>query len=201
MLSSDAVFAGPRMFHEEDSPATAAGAWPDAARKLEQALAGSSALIVRSHVYGWSPSQDSFAEIVWSACVDRRPVGIDGRRHATPLLISDLAEFLEKAYYLTLDGLWHVAGAERSSPFRFACELATALGLPVPRPLTSSQDVATLDQAETSLSCRRARHTLEMATPLLGEGLRRFAEQAENGWRDRLRGEAWEATIGPKFAA
>ena len=38
---------------------------------------------------------------------------------------------------------------------------------------------------ETSLNCRRARRLLEMATPMLREGLARFVAQFDNGWRDQ----------------
>lgn len=201
-LSSDAVFAGPRMFHAEDFPATASGPWASAARRIEQALEGTAALVVRTHVYGWSPQEDSFAEQIWSACTDRRPLAVDGRRHATPLWIGDLAEFLVKAYRAEVEGLWHIAGAERCSPFRFACGLASAFGLTGPQAaVTSSADPDALDQAETSLCSRRARRELELPLPLLRDGLKRFAEQVDSGWRDRLRGDAWEPATTPRRAA
>jgi len=200
-LSTDAVFAGPRMFHEEDASAQAAGAAAAAARRLEQTLVDSGALVVRTHAYGWSPTQDSFCEQLWSAAVDRRPVVVDGRRHATPILASDLADYLARARQLRLTGLWHIAGAERTSPYRFACELAMALGLPAPPAAPNHEDPAALDAAETSLCSRRARRKLEKPLPMLREGLDRFAAQAENGWRDRLRGEPWDATIPSRSAA
>jgi dTDP-4-dehydrorhamnose reductase len=202
LLSTDAVFAGPRMFHTEASPLGASGVWPAAARRMEQVVAGTNALVVRSHVFGWSPQEDSFTEQAWSACTDRRPMAVDGRRHATPLLITDLAEFLAKAYQAELQGLRHIAGSERTSPFRFTCELAVALGVPGPQtaiPATSNAEF--LDHAETSLCSRQAQHELDLSLPMLREGMQRFVAQAENGWRDRLRGEAWEPTISPRRAA
>ena len=111
----------------------------------------------------------------------------DGRCYATPILASDLADLLWPAYELRLSGLYHLAGAERTSAFRFVVELAAALGIEKP---WGSQRLSLPDSAwheETSLNSRRARRVLERATPLLGEGLRRFAEQAENGWRQRWR--------------
>jgi hypothetical protein len=42
---------------------------------------------------------------------------------------------------------------------------------------------------ETSLNTYRARRELESPLPLLREGLARFAEQAANGFRDRLAGQ------------
>jgi hypothetical protein len=43
---------------------------------------------------------------------------------------------------------------------------------------------------ETSLNTYRARRELEVPLPLLREGLARFVEQATNGFRDRLAGQA-----------
>jgi dTDP-4-dehydrorhamnose reductase len=201
VLASDTIFAGPRMFHEETSAATATGPWAEAARKLEQVLAGSETLIVRSHPYGWSPKEDSFCEQLWNAAIDRKPVALDGRRHATPLLASDLAEFLLRARQNELRGTLHVAGAERASPFRFASEMASALGLAGPQAVATTVEDALGELAETSLSCRLARKELGLSAPLLREGLARFAAQVENGWRDRLRGESWTPAASSRFAA
>ena len=44
VLSTDAVFAGPHMFHEEGSPPTASGVWPEAARWEESAFVDKTAL-------------------------------------------------------------------------------------------------------------------------------------------------------------
>ena len=90
---------------------------------------------------------------------------------------------------MNLQGLWHVTGAERSSPYRLACQLAAASGLSLGRsPLGMVEAPETADCSnETSLSSRRARRSLDMPMPMLREGLQRFAEQATSGWRERSR--------------
>ncbi len=111
------------------------------------------------------------------------------RRYATPILAADLAGLLDRACQLNLQGLLHVTGAERTSPFRMACEMAAAAGLPAPRSpmgLVDAGDPADW-LSETSLSSRRARRSLEMPMPMLREGLHRFAEQAHDGSRTRSR--------------
>jgi len=40
-------------------------------------------------------------------------------RHSTPILATDFAEILERAYQQKLRGTYHLAGAERINPFRF----------------------------------------------------------------------------------
>lgn len=188
VISSDAVFAGPRMFHEESSTPTSPAPRAAQVRAMEQALAVTRALVVRTHAYGWSPvaAQPGFAQHALESLAAGTLPAVDGLRHATPILASDLAEPLLRAYQLRLHGLYHLAGAERASTFRFVSELAAAFGLHIPRPgpkLTDATPAVWHD--ETSLNSKRARRLLEMAGPMLGEGLLRFAEQQRSGWRDR----------------
>ena len=189
VISSDVVFAGPRMFHEETFAASNTAPRAVLTRNMERALEGSGALVVRTHAFGWSPvaAHAGFSEQAAQSLADGSGVAADGRRYATPILASDLADLLWRAYELRLAGLYHLAGAERTSAFRFVSELAAAFGIEKP---WDSQRLSQPDSAwheETSLNSRRARRVLERATPLLGEGLRRFAEQSENGWRNRWR--------------
>ncbi len=189
VISSDAVFTGPRMFHDETSPAD--DPTPRAAHVLamERALADTQALVVRTHAYGWSPVETNagFAQRAFEALGAGALAEADGLRHATPILATDLAELLARAYELRLHGLYHLAGAERASPFRFVSEMAGILGLHVP-PGRAPQFPSTGGRRdETSLNSKRARRLLELATPLVREGLARFAEQNVQGWRDRMR--------------
>jgi len=198
VISSDAVFAGPRLFHHEGSTATSGQPFAQAIRQTEKALEGTHALVVRTHAYGWSPAGASpgFAERVWEALVQGRSLRFDPDRHATPILASHLAEILWLAYCRGLEGPYHVAGAERTSAYRFAAELAAAFGLRSGDPL--SED-GRLEQAgadhlhETSLSTRKARRELGCAMPMLREGLERFARQAADGYRARLQCSVPEA--------
>ncbi len=181
------------MFHTEDSAAGSQRRLAGCGTADGTVVAGTNALVVRSHVFGWSPQEDSFAEQVWSACTDRRPMAVDGRRHATPLLITDLAEFLAKAYHAELQGIWHIAGAERTSPFRFACELAVALGLPGPQAAMPGPATLSLSTVRRRRFAAVVRNTSWIfRCRCCAKAMQRFAAQAENGWRDRLRGEAWE---------
>jgi dTDP-4-dehydrorhamnose reductase len=190
VISSDAVFAGPRMFHEEDSPFNEASAWAQRVVARERELVRTSALVVRTCAYGWSPADvgPCFAEraMGW---LDSGTVGeADGLRHATPILATDLAALLVRAYELRLHGLYHLAGAERTSLHRFVRELAAVSGQRMPVGSGMGQhEGGTGAPLETSLNSKRARRALEMATPLLRDGLIRFVEQAADGWCDRWR--------------
>jgi dTDP-4-dehydrorhamnose reductase len=200
VVSSDAVFAGPRLFHDEGSTATGRGPFAEAIRQAEKALQGSGSLVVRTHAYGWSPAgtRPGFAERVWQSLIEGRPVPFDPHRHATPILAGHLAEFLWLAYRRGLEGTYHVAGAERASAHRFAAELAAAFGLKSGEP-SSAED--SLEGAggdylhETSLGTRKARRELG-PMPMLREGLQQFAAQAANGHRARLQCPVVQAAAG-----
>jgi dTDP-4-dehydrorhamnose reductase len=188
ILSTDAVFAGPRMFHAETDPALDQGPGARAALGLEQAVRDSDALVVRTHAFGWSPAgiKSGFAERLWQRVREGASCPASPHCHATPILATDLAELLWLAYRRRLAGLYHIAGAERTSQRRFAAELAAAFGLAqAPSPMLEGPFDSS-EARETSLDTRRARRGLQRGMPMLRDGLERFAQQAVNGFRARL---------------
>lgn len=184
VISSDVVFAGPRMFHDENSAVTGTVPRAGHVRAMEQTLEHRDVLVARTHAYGWSfdAEEAGFAAGAFEALRTRAPLVADGRRHATPILATDLAELLWRAYETRLSGLYHLAGAERTSPRRFVLELADAAGIDAGCRLADAGPVEPWQQ-ETSLSSKRARRMLACATPTLRDGLDRFVAQAKTGWR------------------
>ncbi len=140
VLTTDAVFAGPRMFHAEDSPVASRRPLARAAIEAERYLGESpQVLLARTHAYGWSPPGDEagLVQRVWTSLVNGGCCPLEVDRHATPILAADLAELLLDAYRRRLTGLYHVAGAERTTPHQFARQLARALGLAADFPAVS----------------------------------------------------------------
>jgi dTDP-4-dehydrorhamnose reductase len=185
VLSTDAVFTGPRLFHSETSPHREGNARIQSIREWEQVALDLGALVVRTHAYGWDSGgrNEGFAQRAWNALDRGQPLRLDADRHASPIFVDDLAELLVRAYRRNLGGLYHIAGGERTSPYRFAVELATACGVDsaamAPLPQETAAD-GWAPREETSLDCRRARQALEAAMPLLREGLTRFAARQPN---------------------
>jgi dTDP-4-dehydrorhamnose reductase len=202
VVSSDAVFTGPRIFHGEAGLTYGSGPLAEASLAVEQALADSPVLVVRTHAYGWSPLPDeiSYAEAYWRALDGGILPPVDSYRHATPILASDLAELLAGAYSAGLQGLYHIAGAERTNPRRFAAELASACDVDGWPWQAASEEPSPQPALETSLVCRRIRQALGQPLPMLREGLARFAAQLQNGYRDRLR-RAEESVVAQASAA
>lgn len=190
VITSDAQFVGPRMFHAEDTRSTATGALAETNRAIEAAVRGPGTLIVRTHAYGWTPLGDetSFVQRVWRALVDGRDCPVDDDRYATPILATDLADFLDVALTQCWHGVCHLSGIERTNQRRFAAELAVAFGLTgrvVPL-VAAEEPIGRRLVSETSLNTGLARRQCATPLPMLREGLIRFAAQCESDWRDRL---------------
>lgn len=189
VVSTDAVFAGPRLFHGENDATHSLEPFTQAVLQAEKALGPMEGLIVRTHAYGWGPVEPEagFAAQVWQSLTEGTSCALDPHCHATPILATDLAELLWLAYRGGLRGVRHVAGAERSSAYRFGAELATVLGVSN-RPTSADDGSREMDLArETSLDARLAGRELGRPMPWLRDGLERFAEQAVNGFRGRFR--------------
>jgi len=189
VASTDAIFVGPRMFHAEDGRSWSVSPTAKAARQIEAAACAAGALVLRGHVYGWMPAGGAanYAERMFHALTSELPFRVDARRHASPILATDFVQTAGAAARRNLTGLYNLSGAERTSPFRFAAELAAALGVPgcnVRLESTAAQSGPYRD--ETSLNVGLLRDRLDRALPLLREGLARFVDQAFNGYRERL---------------
>jgi len=192
MVSSDAVFTGPWMFHDEESACHSRCDEAECIRASEKAMrrACPESLIVRSHVFGWSPSGDAgWLETLLEAIEQRRGLDQDCIRHATPILATDLADILERAQEERLSGTYHVAGAERISPVQFAQRLADQFALPwlsVRREEVLDEPADGFGAGETSLQTKNVRKALCVAMPMLTEGLARLHAQALNGFREAV---------------
>lgn len=193
LISSSSVFTGPWMFHDEESEQFSNS--PEALgilameREIRQRVP--QALIVRTHTYGWSPlgDEEGFAAGILNRLRIGETSSIDCVRHASPILATDLAEIVEKAFSAGLTGLLHIGGAERINPYRFSNLLADQFGYPCsvsgtldPVGGRSSQ----FGTGESSLNCRRLRQELQIGAPLAAEGIQRFHQQVLGDFRDQF---------------
>ncbi|REJ88615.1 MAG: hypothetical protein DWQ29_08335 [Planctomycetota bacterium] len=196
MISSDGVFTGPWIFHDEESLAVCRTPEAEHIRNSERrvAQAAADALIVRTNVFGWSPEGDrGWMEGLLSGIESRQGLNCDCIRHASPLLATDLADILDRAHEEGIAGLYHIAGAERISPLQFAQRLADQFDLPW-LTIRSEQSLTELPEGfgagETSLQTKKVRKALCVAMPMLTESLSRLRAQQLNGYRDRISSDA-----------
>lgn len=195
LISSDAIFTGPWMFHAENSHSVCPSPESMVLRQIEEITTQASAdsLIVRTHALGWKPgSSHGWLEALLTD-LERGSVGsVDFARHGTPMLATDLADILLKSWESGLVGTHHISGAERISPREFALRMADHFRLAKPAtPIAGSLADRTVGFGcgETSLQTRKIRRALGIPLPLLDESLNKLYQQHVNGFRSRLRGE------------
>lgn len=195
LISSDAIFTGPWMFHAENSHSICPSGESKHLQQIEQYATAKSAdaLIVRTHAIGWQAgSQHGWLETLLTE-LERGTIGsVDFARHGTPMLASDLADILQKSWESGLVGTHHIAGAERISPREFAMRMAGHFRLPAPAtPIAGSLvDRSTgFGCGETSLQTRKIRRALGIPLPLLDESLDRLYQQHLSGYRARMTGQ------------
>lgn len=193
VISSDAVFSGPWMFHRENSTSLCSSPEATALRRMEERVLELRAetLVVRTHAYGWSPlGQAGWIETMLSALAVRTASTVDCLRHATPILASDLTPILQDSWTRELQGIYHVAGSERTNPARFLEQLAEQFELPIPlrcriEPLSARPEG--FGRGETSLHTKKIRNTLDIPLPTVFEGLQRLRAQQVTGYAERIR--------------
>lgn len=191
VISTDAVFTGPWMFHKENSTGQCLTSSAASLRAMEECVveACPNALIVRTNAFGWSPKRNGWLERTLAGVESRTGETYDCLRHATPILATDLVDVLAKAWEAELKGVYHIAGAERINPARFVERLAEEFDLPMPlrcrvEPLQSRPEG--FGCGETSLHTKKVRMALFVAMPTIAEGLQRLHAQKVNGYVDRF---------------
>lgn len=201
LISSDAVFTGPWMFHAENSHSICPSAESSLLRQIEQLATDSSAdaLVVRTHAIGWQAGRSQgWLESLLTE-LERGTVGsVDFARHGTPMLATDLADVLKRSWESGLVGLHHISGAERVSPRSFALRLADHFRLAKPAtPIAGSlvDKTTGFGCGETSLQTRKIRRALGIPLPLLDESLDRLYQQHLSGYRGRMSGQAMNSRV------
>ncbi len=191
-VSSDVVFRGPWMFHEEDSGGCCDSAPAQATRAMETQVLRHcpTALVLRTNAFGWSPlPEGGWLENLLEQIADGSPVTVPAANYATPIEASRFAELLIQAWDRGLEGLYHIGGSERVNFVHFAHRLAQEFQLSRPRFEHRRRPASDFGQGETSLNSGRFRRAVGAALPMLGECLQRLRKQSETGTRDRLHAE------------
>ena len=193
VISSDAIFRGPWMFHDEHSDSFCTSAPARAIRRCEAVLAKRcpSTLIVRTNAYGWSPfgGEGGWFEGLIADLESETPVSADFMRHSTPIPATCLAGLLVATWETEATGVLHIAGSERVSPLMFVERMAFEFGLPAPRFRHATRNRTgeiVFGRSETSLRTVAVRKLLSLPLPNVVEGLMLLNEQQENGFRSGL---------------
>ncbi len=192
-ISTDAVFGGERGSYSEADPPAPVNVYGASKRAGEEAVRAAlpSALIVRTNLYGWNalPKQ-SLAEWV----LDRLEAGEEvpgfGDVTFSPILVDDLCDLLLAMISKSMEGTYHVAGADGLTKFEFARRVANVFG-------RDERSVRSVRIADSHLRAPRPRNTTlrtEAAARALGRpmpgvdaGLRRFRHDRDSGYVAQLK--------------
>lgn len=195
LMSSDAVFTGPWMFHEEDSDGQCDSQHAQTIRAIEREARAwnPDTLVVRTTAFGWTPESlgEGCIEQIQQLFESGQIHKLHSMRHATPILATELAEIVVKAVEEGLTGIYHVAGAERINPVQFGRRFSELFDMTWPISVAASQfdngsRSNTYGNGETSLLTKKIRMALCLPMPTITESLTRLREQQFNGFRDRL---------------
>ena len=194
MVSSDAVFTGPWVSHNEADENYCQSPRACHIREIEDAVftAHPEALVVRTNVIGWSAQSrpTGFVEQVLASFDQQTSLEIDFVRHGSPVLASDFADMLLTAYDNEVCGMLHLSGGERVNPFQLVELLAEAADLAppeMPTLTTLAAPVTGFGLGETTLNCALARELIGIQPPLIDDSIRSLMAQRVNGFCDKLR--------------
>jgi len=165
-ISTDAVFDGPWIFHDEDSPPSCDSAQSRKLRKLEDCVLNlPCGLVVRTNTLG--VSEGTFVNLLRQHLNDAQAWTLPSHLYATPLAAARFARLLEPVLLTDATGILHVAGAERLTPWSFAIRLAATKSHD--RTLLRAQPC--LQPREQSLRCSRALLEFRLRMPTISQTL------------------------------
>lgn len=166
-ISSDVVFDGPWIFHDDNSRCVAK---TPLARLLlgyeELAASVPESLIVRTNIV--AVTREGFLQEALNSFCDGRETNFDASTFATPIAAPDFANALLNCMNDRVHGFINIGGSERTTPFAFALSLGRSMSADCS--LIQPNPVATR-MVERSLRCQRLRSELSLPTPLLKETL------------------------------
>lgn len=192
LLSSDAIFTGPWMFHEEDSEQTCTSSLGKRLVKLEAEVKNAcpDSFIVRTHVFGWNwvNCKTGWIEGLLESIQDKASHchELSQPGYATPILASDLAIILSRGFDENLSGTFHISGAERVNRQQFARKLAELshinwLTVAFHSGHFSQEERRQFGCGEMSLQTRSIRRALCVAMPTLTESITSLLDQQPLG--------------------
>ena len=182
-VSTDYVFDGEKgLYDEEDEPKPINHYGLTKLEGERHVTKIGDHLIVRASVlYGWHPWKKNFATWVLNSLRQEKQITIVDDHYNSPTLADNLAELLLEAVEKGLIGLYHTAGAERISRFKFALEIARTFGLnsELVKPIKMAELKAWVARRprDSSLRVDKIRRKLKIKSLDVSEGLRLMKER------------------------
>ncbi|MEM2618786.1 MAG: dTDP-4-dehydrorhamnose reductase [Candidatus Hadarchaeales archaeon] len=183
-VSTDYVFDGEGgLYTEEDVPNPINYYGLTKLEGEKQVMKVDGHLIARTSVlYGWHPWKKNFATWLLNSLREQKQIAIVDDHYNSPTLADNLAELLLEAVKKGLTGLYHIAGRERVSRFRFALEIARIFELngELIKPIKMAELKAWVAKRprDSSLRVDKIERQLKIKPLNVSEGLRLMKERA-----------------------
>ena len=177
-ISSDAIFGGPWVFHDDDSSKFFHSPIAQQLQSIEQTVLKSDRnLVIRTNAI--SDVSGSWLDRIRNSFRSRIPQRFTANQYATPLAACRLALLLDHVLQTPAAGVVHLAGAERLSAWNFATQIARAESVNIQCALPSIEP----EPREQSLRCTRARNELRLRMPTLSQTIAELTTTAVTGSR------------------
>lgn len=166
-VSSDAVFGGPWVFHNDDNTSFDQTESALAIRDYEQQVeALESTLIVRTNVIGDERDHSGIAGRIVERLQQGESELIDASACGTPIAATDFAMAVVECLKAEVTGYLNIAGAERATIWQLATAVAAAGNFDCDHLVPARGHGRPI---ERSLRCERLRKELQITTPTLRE--------------------------------
>jgi dTDP-4-dehydrorhamnose reductase len=193
-ISTDAVFDGTKagFYTEEDTPSPP-GVYSQTKLDGERAVrdVNPQAMIARVNFYGWSlGGRRSLAEFFVNNLREEKNVYGFTDVVFCPMLVNVTARLLLEMLERELSGLYHVAGAQPMSKYRFGIEVARSFGLREDLISPQSVDASGLTARRSHnlwLSIHKLSTDLRHELPPFSTGLAEFYAQFQQSYPQKIR--------------
>ena len=177
-ISSDAVFGGPWVFHDDDFSKFRDSPVSRELRSIEHSVLMSSRnLVIRTNAI--SGMKGFWLDRLRESFIDQIPLRLPANQYATPLATSQVVLLLDHVLQTSAAGVLHLAGAERLSPWKLIMQLAREESVSTQNILPSMDQVP----AEQSLRCTRARKEFRLRSPSLSQIITELFAESVSGNR------------------
>lgn len=155
-LSTDAFFnLQNRKFANESETPVPISEYGNSKLQAEKIIqqTNSSAIIVRTNIYGWRPLSDRFSLAEWmlDAFINKKPITLVGDIYYTPIFTKTLSQAIHCLMEQNESGIFHIAGTENISKLEFGYKLAKVFGL-------STQYVKPVSIDDLGLKAKRSKN-------------------------------------------
>ncbi|PIQ85257.1 MAG: hypothetical protein COV74_09885 [Candidatus Omnitrophica bacterium CG11_big_fil_rev_8_21_14_0_20_45_26] len=193
-ISTDSVFTSDRdsSFREEEetAPRTVYAQTKYEGEKLALAMSPES-LVIRTCIYGYNilPKKSLGEWVIGELQLQKSIQGFTDL-YFTPILVNDLADWLERAFKQSWRGCLHMASHDVVSKYEFACLLAREFGFSESRVKSAGVETSSLKAFRPKRPCLSVAKIENMAgekMPTVHQGIRRFYNLYQEGYQKRLK--------------